>query len=394
MSTAPGDSAYPVGVDGFFQPRRAAFWLLVAFLALGLYTLVTMFGPGLRVVPMAFFLGTTAWVLYTLPILLFFRRLDLFEELPWSGFALAFAWGGMGAVALALPANQAVQGLCAKLISPEFCAKWGPAMAGPTDEEPLKLLGVCLLVLVARNQFRTISSVMAVGAMVGLGFQVVEDLSYTVIGALNHVSPDEVQPVVTMLVVRGFICGLWSHTAYTAVASFGVGYFVTRQHEPLGKRLVVAAGAFVFAWSMHFLWNSPLLVSGGGSNATAILVLPLKGLPIVLAAILLWRVAQREERAHLAALAAHFVSPDLITADERAALGKIGRRRALRRALAKSHGRAAARLLARLQKIQLRLVRHTAEVGPTADTTHTALADEIRALRANLAAHSGAGKNR
>jgi RsiW-degrading membrane proteinase PrsW (M82 family) len=378
-------SPYPVGLDGFFQPRRAAFWLLLLFLAAGLYTFGYILLTGLRVVPVTTVVGLAAWTIYTLPILLFLRSLDLFEQHPRPGYFLAFAWGGLGAVHLAIQANGAVFSLCAKLVSPEFCVKWGAAMAGPTDEEPLKLLGVILLVLVARNQFRTVSSVMAFGALSGLGFQVVEDLSYTLNGAYNSASPDQIGPVLQNFIVRGIICGAWSHTAYTAITAYGAGYFIVHRDEPLPKRLLVAGGALLVAWTLHFFWNSPLLGELLDHGPLLFLLyFPLKGLPVVLAALLLWRVARREEGEHLRALAAHFVAEDLITAEERTILGAPALRRESRRALRRAHGRAAARVLTRLQRTQLRLVRRYGEGASAADTTE--LAQRIHQLRAHLPA--------
>lgn len=382
--SASAPSAYPVGVDGFFQPRRAAFWVFLLFIALGVRTTVVLFHNGFNVVPATVLLGIAVWALYTLPILWLLRSLDLFEQHPRSGFALAFAWGGLGAVYLALPANQAMFALWAKLVGPEFCATWGAAIAGPTDEEPLKLLGVVLLVLIARNQFRSIVSVMALGAMSGLGFQVVENLFYTLNTAINHSTPDQIAPVIQMFVVRGIICGAWSHTGYTMVASFGLGYFVARPQESLAKRLAVAAGALLLAWSMHFFWNSHLLYSVFNDSAWIVAYFPVKGGPVLIGLWLMWRIAQREENAHLGALAEHFVPPDLITPAERHALGATAERRRLRQAMKRAHGKPAGRLLTQLQKAQIRLALLAGHAALPAEFASQSA--RVRQLRAQLAA--------
>jgi RsiW-degrading membrane proteinase PrsW (M82 family) len=248
---------------------------------------------GFTVMPVSAGLGLLVWTLYTLPPLWLFRKLGVFRGQTAVPFLMAFAWGGLGAVYLAVPANQAVFGLAAKWVSPEFSQSWGAAIAGPTDEEPLKLLGVVLLLLIAPGRFRTVSSVMALGALVGLGFQVVEDYFYTVSGALIHPTTNQVEPVVQNLIVRGVLCGIWSHAAYSAVAAFGVGYFVAHPEVSLVRRVWVAVGCLGGAWAMHSFWNSPLLASlmGGG---WFFLYLPIKGLPVVLSAILLWRAARRD----------------------------------------------------------------------------------------------------
>jgi RsiW-degrading membrane proteinase PrsW (M82 family) len=289
----PAATSNPSSGIPLFQPRQPAFWLYCLLLIGGLHTFAFMALGGFTVMPLSTGLGCLVWTLYTLPPLWFFRKLGVFRGQSAAPFVMAFAWGGLGAVYLAVPANQAVFGLAAKLVSPEFSHAWGAALAGPSDEEPLKLLGVVLLLLIAPGRFRTISSVMALGALVGLGFQVVEDYFYTVNGALSHPSANQVEPVVQNLIVRGVLCGIWSHAAYSAVAAFGVGYYVAHAEATHSRRLLVAAGSLAAAWAMHSFWNSPLLASlmGGG---WFFLYLPLKGLPVLLSAILLWRVARKE----------------------------------------------------------------------------------------------------
>src|SRR4051794_8983192 len=60
---------------------------------------------GFRVVPVTVLLGLLVWGGYTLAFLLVFRTLDLLEQHPPEALVLAFAWGGLGAVYFAAPAN-------------------------------------------------------------------------------------------------------------------------------------------------------------------------------------------------------------------------------------------------------------------------------------------------
>lgn len=275
------------------QPQRLAFWIFCILLIGGIFTIFNMAKDGWQVMPTSVIVGLAAWIIYTLPLLWIFKRIGIFQSNALMPFFMAFVWGGLGAVYLALPANQAVFGILAKIAGPEFVQTWGPAIAGPSDEEPLKLIGVILLVLIAPGRFRTISSIMALGAVVGLGFQVVENYSYTINSAINHPNTDQLEPVFEMLLVRGLFCGPWSHAAYTAIATFGVGYFVTKRNMPLTKRLIVALAFFLLAWSFHALWNSPFIASMLEGNFV-LLALPIKGVPILLATLFLWRVARRD----------------------------------------------------------------------------------------------------
>lgn len=390
----PLQATWPVGTDSFVQPRRAAFWLLVVLIVNGLFYTVHMFSTGFRVVPVTAFLGLFVWGLYALAFVLAFRTLDLLEQHAPGAFILAFAWGGFGAVFFAAPANVAIQNLCAKLVSPEFAGVWGAAIAGPITEEFLKLAGVVLLVLVARTQFQTTLSVLIVGAMTGLGFQVVENLSDTVSSSLNFPRESQVAPVLLNLLTRGVLSGLWTHAAYTTIASFGVAWFLLHPHRPMAARLAAVVGCFALAWAMHFVWNSPLLedrFGNGYGDLAALLVV--KGIPAMAAAWLLWRVAARENGAYLHGLAATlFPERDLIADDEWVRLGAPLQRLQARHAIGQAFGRRARRLKTRLQREQLRMIRKAATHGRGPQSLRHERA--VRRLRAALDALVDAGATR
>jgi RsiW-degrading membrane proteinase PrsW (M82 family) len=377
-------TAWPVGTDSFFQPHRAAFWLLAVLIVNGLFYTVQMFSLGFRVVPVTALLGLLVWGVYTLIFVLAFRTLDLLEQHPPEAYVLAFAWGGMGAVYFAAPANAAFLSLCAKLVSPEFVAAWGPAFAGPTTEEFLKLAGVILLILVARNQFQTHLSVLIIGAMTGLGFQVVENLSSTVNASMRFPLENQVDPVLINLLTRGIMGGLWSHAAYTTIASFGVAWFMLHRERPMVTRLAFAFLCFALAWALHFIWNSPLLEDlfddGYGDMA---LMLVVKGIPVMIALGLFWHVAARENGAYLHALAAYFVPErELIRDDEWVRLGAPMLRYKTRRETGRVFGVRARRLKAQLQREQLRLIRQAGTYGRGPQTLRHEVA--VRRLRSEL----------
>ncbi|MGJ7487433.1 PrsW family intramembrane metalloprotease [Variovorax sp. LT2P21] len=390
----PAQAAWPVGTDSFFQPRRAAFWLLVVLIVNGLFYTVQVFTTGFRVVPITAFLGLFVWGLYALAFILAFRALDLLEQHSPEAFLLAFAWGGFGAVYFAAPANVAIQNLCAKLVSPAFAAVWGPAIAGPITEEFLKLAGVVLLVLVARTQFQTTLSVLIVGAMTGLGFQVIENLSDTVSSSLNFPRESQVAPVLLNLLTRGILSGLWTHAAYTTIASFGIAWFLLHPQRPMAARLAAVVACFALAWAMHFVWNSPLLENrfgNGYGDLAALLVV--KGIPAMAAAWLLWRVAARENGAYLHGLAAYFFPErDVIADDEWLRLGAPVLRYRARRAMGQAFGRRARRLKTQLQREQLRLIRKAATYGRGPQTAGHEQA--VRRLRAELDALTNAAATR
>ena len=378
------DTDWPIGTDSLFQPQRAAFWLLAALIVNGLFYTVSMFSLGFRVVPVTALPGLLAWGDYTAAFVLFFRTLDLLEQHPPEACVLAFAWGGLGAMYFAAPANITIQSLCAKLVSREFVAVWGPAIAGPITEEFLKLAGVILLLLIARNHFETYLSVLIVGAMAGLGFQVIENLSYTVNSAVKFPLENQVHPVLYHLLMRGLLSGLWSHAAYTTIASFGVAWFLLNPQRSMAVRIGCALFYFALAWAMHFIWNSPLLEDRFDDGFVGIaLLLIVKGIPVVIAAAFVWRAAARENGTYLHALAAYFVPErELIRDDEWVRLGAPLLRYRVRRDMGKEFGKRARRLKVQLQREQLRRILKAGTHGRGPQTRRHEVA--VRRLRAKL----------
>lgn len=242
-----------------------------------------------------------------------------------------------------------------------------------------------LIILIARSPFRTTLSVLIIGAMVGLGFQVMENLSYTVKAAVSYPLQRQLAPVLLNLLTRGFMSGLWSHAAYTAIASFGVAWALLHPHRRMRARTWPAVLWFLIAWSLHFIWNSPLLEDAFGNGyGDLALLLAIKGLPALLAAALIWRVATQENGTWLHTLAATLVPErDLIADDEWLTLGAPLKRYAARRSMGWQHGLQARRLLARLQREQLRLVRKAATYGRGKQTRRHEMA--VRRLRSELA---------
>jgi RsiW-degrading membrane proteinase PrsW (M82 family) len=285
------------------------------------------------------------WALYGVPLLAAILTVDYFEHEPWWLVTFALVWGGFIATGLALSANDAVQSLVTTVAGQDVAAQWGAAIAGPTDEEILKGLGVVVAALLATRRMRSPVDGFILGAVVGLGFQVVEDIVYTanVIG----LGQDPPSALVQMFVLRGLMGGLWSHAVYTGLFGLGLGYAVTRVQWSLAARVLAAVGGFVTAWSLHFLWNSPLLVDSADWRLVVV-----KGLPALLLLLaLLYRAQRADSAVFLPALAA--VGNPMIATDAEIAALTDRRTRARARAEARATGgRAAARAVRQLQRAQ------------------------------------------
>lgn len=198
------------------------------------------------------------WLLYAVPLLWIIRSFDFFEREPAAVLVFALAWGGIVATTTASLANAAGLQILADRTTEEFASLWGPAIVAPTTEELVKAIGIVAAILLARRAIRSMIDGFVVGAMVGLGFQVVENFVYTanLLAAQEDVE-DRLREVVTVFFVRGIGSGLWSHAAYSAIAGIGIAYAFTRTDRSMGRRLGIATLGLAAAWTLHALWNSP-----------------------------------------------------------------------------------------------------------------------------------------
>jgi RsiW-degrading membrane proteinase PrsW (M82 family) len=223
----------------------------------------------------------------------------------WS--AAAVIWGATAATGYALSANQGLTGLWAKAAGVAFASNWSAALTAPVNEELLKAAGVVLIVLAAPRAIRGPLDGMIYGALTGLGFQVMENFTYS----LNNIpltgATDPAAAVAISAALRVGLTGLGSHWAMTAVAGAGVGYLAARG---LRGGAPPAAACLAAAMAMHLLFDAP-------GPALAILLKILLNFAVVLAFYL---KLQRGYRASARAVLARHVAAGAVPAIEAPAL--------------------------------------------------------------------------
>ena len=340
-----------------FQWREPAFWLYAAIVVVTALFTVGQQQLFQRLSPSGWALSWGLLLVYGLPLFLAIYLLDLYEREPMSLVLGALVWGAVAATVLSGIANEGWGLVVARVGGPVFAAEWTAALTAPFVEETLKLSGVVLIYLIARDEMDDMMDGFVYGAMVGLGFALVEDVFYFI--AIFGGTPGG---VLAGFYVRVVSSGLYGHVLYTGLSGMGVAYFVSRRGEvPFGRRLAVAIGLFVAAVAGHFLWNSPLLdfFPGSVDDVGDWLRIPLaafvKGAPLLLVVVVLVRLARRRERMWLeVALRSEVDSPALSEEELRVLLDPSARRRSRREMRARA-GDAAERLLKRLQKEQVNL---------------------------------------
>jgi protease PrsW len=340
-----------------FQWRQPAFWLYAAIVVVTAVYTVSQQQLFQELSPTGWALSWLLLLLYGLPLFLAIYLLDLYEREPLSLVFGALVWGAVAATVLAGVANAGWGLVVAGIGGAAFAAEWTAALTAPFVEESLKVAGVILIYLIARDEMDDVMDGFVYGAMVGLGFALIEDVFYFI-----AIFGGTTGGVLAGFYVRVVSSGFYGHVLYTSLAGMGIAYFVSRRGEAsFGRRLAVAVGLFAAAVGGHFLWNSPWLnfFPQNLNSAADWLRIPLaaavKGAPLLLFVVVIVNLARRRERTWLeAALRSEAGSPALSEAELRVLLNPPARRRSRREMRARA-GPGAERLLRRLQKEQINL---------------------------------------
>jgi RsiW-degrading membrane proteinase PrsW (M82 family) len=172
-------------------------------------------------------------------------------EAIWS--AAAIVWGATAATGCALLADRGLTALWAKTEGIAFAANWSASLSAPLNEEILKACGVIMIVLAAPRVIRGPVDGMVYGALTGLGFQVLENVTYGLNNIVQAGATDPVDAVISSVLVRVGVTALGSHWAMTAVAGTGIGFLVGRGRY----RVPLAVGCLLLAMAMHLQFDAP-----------------------------------------------------------------------------------------------------------------------------------------
>ena len=149
---------------------------------------------------------------------------DRFTTVPGKLALAAFVFGALGSIgAFAMYGNNAVLNLWSKLLGADFAYDWSAALTAPFIEETAKGAGVLLLLVLAPRLIRSPFDGLIVGAFVGLGFQIVEDVSYSYEGAASAFG-DNGAAVKTSL--ARVLFSIPSHWLFTAIFGAGLIWFL------------------------------------------------------------------------------------------------------------------------------------------------------------------------
>ena len=266
MSTLAQDRRRAIEQSGFgeefrlFQPRNLAFWAYCVLMLAGAIVLWGQISIAAAAYSGALIGGAIAFGLLAVAYLWFFRFEDRYTTVPRKLAAAGFVWGAVAAIgAFALLGNDAVMNLYAKTFGASFAFDWGAALSAPINEELAKGAGILLLLTLAPRVIRSPFDGLVVGSLVGLGFQISEDISYAFIGAANAFG--DVGAAWGTIFTRTLV-SIPSHWMFSGIFGAGLVWFVGRPDVPARKGL--GAGLMLTAMLMHGLWNASGAIAGDG----------------------------------------------------------------------------------------------------------------------------------
>ena len=281
------------------------------------------------------------YALIPLPVLWFvYWWLDRYEPEPRRYKVAAFVWGGVGAVAIAL-AVQVVVAATTDLAEAELAS-----VVAPLSEEPAKGLFLLLTFLRWRRIIDGFLDGLIVAGLVGLGFAFVENIGYY---AASYLGSPEIpvagaEGAAGTFFVRG-VASPFAHPLFTSAFGIALGLAVLVRSKVL-KVLIGTVGMAV-SIGLHALWNASLAYGGGVGFVLVYLALAL--VFVVLATIAI--VARVRQVRTLERSLSYVAERGWIHPAEIPYLSRFAYRKEARRYARRNHGRVAARIVHRYQRL-------------------------------------------
>lgn len=201
---------------------------------------------------------------YLLP----FMFLDRYDPEPLWLLALAFAWGALVAVLISIVINTVITIVAAFAamaggLPPEIGEIVGAVISAPIFEEGSKGIGLLILLIFFRRYFDDILDGIVFAGVIALGFATVENVLYYGRGLLSG----GLAGLLLLFGLRG-ILSPFAHATFTSMTGIGCG--IARESHKTFVRFVMPIVGYIFAMSLHMLWNSMAFLSAIVISATGL----------------------------------------------------------------------------------------------------------------------------
>lgn len=225
---------------------------------------LALLSVGFAVFPMCMFLFFVWWN-------------DRYDREPWWMVALAFLWGAVGAVTMALVGSLLLMVPMNYVLTASAAAAAGAVVVAPLVEEPMKALILGPIALT--RHFDNMTDGFVYGAAAGLGFGMTENFLYFVGTAMEG----NVATWVATVVIRTFFSAVM-HSIATSIVGAAMGLAAFRGCL---ARLVLPVVGLGTAMGVHALWNGLLTAeeafnTGGALFGMNLLLLPAEFLLVFL----------------------------------------------------------------------------------------------------------------
>ncbi|MFD6155423.1 PrsW family intramembrane metalloprotease [Nocardia sp. NPDC060256] len=241
----------------WFQPKSALFWAYCLISFLGLAGLVLQLAPVAALtwrdilVGLPFTLATLlvfGWLVLHLDRLRARRRIR-------TPLVMGFLWGALAGPGIAMFANDNNMRIIQNLAGDAFAIDWQAPISAAIVEEAVKGIGVFAVAWLARPLLNRPMHGLLLGGCTGLGFQVVENITYSANAGLLS-TQDNSATAVLVGIVR-LLTGITSHWMLTALAGIGIVLAVARSDWPAGRRAQVFVMFYLLGAALHFGWDAP-----------------------------------------------------------------------------------------------------------------------------------------
>lgn len=221
-----------------------------------------------------------------IPTLLFCALIywaDRYEKEPWWLLAAAFLWGAIPSIGLAFVFNSALSLPIYTLVADATTADaLAASIIAPPVEETVKAAALLGILFFWRYEIDSPLDGIIYGAMVGMGFAMVENFYYFI----STFAEQGAEAWRVNILLRALVFGL-NHAMFTGMVGLGIGIgrFATRPLMAIGAPIA----GWITAVLLHFLHNFSVSL---GNNLCFLALLFDWGGVLLTAGIIMWAVVQ------------------------------------------------------------------------------------------------------
>ncbi|GJM42593.1 MAG: protease PrsW [Ardenticatenaceae bacterium] len=221
------------------------------------------------IIPTVMYVGVIYWV-------------DRYEKEPLWLLAAAFLWGAIPAILISFVLNTLLSVPLLLVLGDELGQAAAPSLIGPPVEETIKSMALVAIFVFWRSEIDSPLDGIIYGAMVGMGFAMVENVYYFV----QTFNAGGVEAWGVNIILRAIVFGL-NHALFSSFA--GLGIAIARLSTEQWIKIVLPIMGWVTAVFLHFLHN--FSVTLGNGFILVALLFDWGGVGLVLV-IILWAVLQ------------------------------------------------------------------------------------------------------